>query len=290
MADQDSSRKKEHQSLADIDIEAMSRQLSRDLPRVVGDGVTWIGACLPFEIDGRLIHGHNSAYLVQGTESSLLVDTGAPSSWDAIERVLVDILKDQPLTYLFATHPELPHTGNMPRLVAKYPDLKVIGDVRDYHLFYPEVVPNLNATKVGDRIDLGGGYEFVVLEAMIRDLPNTQWGYAPKAQAIFTADGFCYMHRPELDDEDPFHLPGECALTTDELRQPIAVENAAFFTGSALYFSRFVDDAEELYARVADVAEKLDVKIVCPTHGNVITNLNDVLPIVRAGHKQAFRG
>ena len=276
-------------SIADLDLDAMAHELSSDLPRLVGDGVTWIGACLPFEVDGRLIHGHNSAYLVQGTEGSVLVDTGAPSSWWAIEEVVERVLEGRPLTHLFVTHPELPHTGNLPRFVAKYPDLQVIGDVRDYHLFYPEVVPNLRATRPGDRFDLGGGHEFVVVEAMIRDLPNTQWGYAPRAKALFTADGFCYMHRPELDDEDPAHLPGECGLTTGELRQPIAVENAAFFTGSALYFSRFVDDADERYAGVADLARELGAELVCPTHGNVITDLLDVLPIVRAGHKQAYR-
>lgn len=272
-----------------VDIDAMAHQLSADLPRVVAEGVTWIGACLPFEVDGLLIHGHNSTFLVSGTESSLLVDTGAPSSWWAIEEVLDDVLNGQQLTYLFATHPELPHTGNMPRLVEKYPQLSVIGDVRDYHLFYPEVVPNLRATEPGDRVDLGGGVEFVVVEAMIRDLPNTQWGYVPSARTLFTADGFCYMHRPELDDEDPAHLPGECGLTTGELRQPIAVENAAFFTGSALYFSRFVDDADERYAVVADLAAELGAETICPTHGNVITDLAEVLPIVRAGHKQAYR-
>ncbi|MFE4414002.1 MBL fold metallo-hydrolase [Streptomyces sp. NPDC056821] len=271
------------------DAEVMAHRLSQDLPRVISEGVTWIGACLPFVVDGQVIHGHNSTFLVQGTEASVLVDTGAPSSWWAIEEVLDRILGDRPLTYLFATHPELPHTGNMPRLVEKYPGLRVIGDVRDYHLFYPEVVPNLHAKVPGDRIDLGGGHEFVLVEAMIRDLPNTLWGFATRARTLFTADGFCYMHRPELDDEDPAHLPGECGLTTGELRQPIAVENAAFFTGSALYFSRFVDDSDERYERVADLAAELGAEIVCPTHGNVITDLDDVLPIVRAGHKQAYR-
>jgi hypothetical protein len=274
---------------ADIDIEAMSQSLSQDLPRVVADGVTWIGACLPFEIDGSVVHGHNSAYLVQGGEKSLLVDTGGPSSWGAISAVLDDVLGGAALDYVFATHPELPHTGNIPRLVEKYPDVQVVGDTRDYHLFYPQVEPNLRTKVAGDVIDLGGGYEFHVVTAMIRDLPNTLWGYAPRAKALFTADGFCYMHRPELDDDEPAHLPGECGLTTGELSRPVSVANAAFFTGSALYFSRFVDDADERYAEVAQFAESIGAEIVCPTHGNVITELSEVLPIVRAGHKQAYR-
>lgn len=273
----------------DVDIEAMSQSLSRDLPRVVADGVTWIGACLPFEVDGRLVHGHNSAYLIRGATKSLMVDTGGPSSWTAISAVLDEALDGGDLDYLFATHPELPHTGNIPRLVEKYPSIQVVGDTRDYHLFYPQVESNLRAMVAGDTIDLGGGYEFRIVTAMIRDLPNTLWGYAPRAKTLFTADGFCYMHRPELDDDEPAHLPGECALTTGELSRPVSVTNAAFFTGSALYFSRFVDDAEERYAQVADFAESIGAEIVAPTHGNVITDLSAVLPIIRAGHKQAYR-
>lgn len=264
--------------------------LSTDLPREIAPGVTWIGTCLEFDLGGvRKIHGHNSTYLVQGPEASLMVDTGNPSSWPAIEEVLDNALGDRPLDYLFPTHPELPHTGNMARLVAKYPGLRIVGDVRDYHLFYPTVTDHLEARVPGDRIELGGGYDVVILEALIRDLPNSQWCYAEATKTLFTADGLCYMHRPELGDDDPMHLPGECGLTTGELKSPPAVENVSFFTGSALYWSRFVDDAEECYARVGALVKELGAEILAPTHGNVITDAAEVLPIVQAGHKQAYR-
>jgi hypothetical protein len=35
--------------------------------------------------------------------------------------------------------------------------------------------------------------------------------------------------------------------------------------------------------------DDLGVKIVAPTHGNVITNIPEVAPIIRAGHKHAYR-
>lgn len=263
--------------------------MSSDLPREFAPGVTWMSSCLPFKLSDRVIHGHNSTYLVQGSEGSAMVDTGNTSSWPIISSTLDDLLGDKPLDYVFPTHPELPHTGNLPRLVEKYPDIKVVGDIRDYHLFYPQIVPNLNAHEPGDRFDLGGGTELVIVEALIRDLPNTQWAFVPSAGVLFTADGFCYMHRPELDDEDPVHLPGECGLVTTELREQVAVENAAFFTGSALYWARFANDADDVYDRVLAKIRELGVTSVAPTHGNVITNILDVEPIIRAGHKQAYR-
>lgn len=266
-----------------------NQQLSTDLPREVAPGVTWMGACLTFQLPDKQIHGHNSTYLVQGTERAVMVDTGSPSNWNELERVLDERLDGRPLDYVFPSHPELPHTGNLPRLVAKYPDVKIVGDIRDYHLFFPTVVDNLEPRVPGDRLDLGGGVEFVIADALILDLPNTQWGYVPSAKTLFTTDGFCYMHRPELDDDDPMHLPGECGLTTSELSAPPSVENAAFFSGSALYWARFIDDADERYARVIQFVRDIGAEVLCPTHGNVITDVEEVMAIVQEGHKRSYR-
>ena len=262
--------------------------MSSDLPREIAPGVTWMSSCLPLNLPSGVIHGHNATYLVQGEHSSILIDTGNPGAWNIISDALDEALDGRELTYVFPTHPELPHTGNLPRLVQKYPNIQAFGDVRDYHLFYPQIVQNLQAQEPGFRVDLGGT-EFVVQEALIRDLPNTQWGYVPEHGVLFTADGFCYTHRPELDDEDPLHFPGECGLTTDELSEPIAVENAAFYAGSAIYWARFANDADAVYDRVVNLFDELGVRIVAPTHGNVITNVKEVEPIIRAGHKRAYR-
>lgn len=270
--------------------EPATETMSSDLPREIAPGVTWMSSCLSFHLPTRVVHGHTSTYLVRGADASLLVDTGNPSSWEIISETLDELLDGEPLTYVMPTHPELPHTGNLPRLVAKYPDLVVVGDIRDYHLFYPEIVPNLRVGVAGDRIPLGPGQDFELFEAMIRDLPNTLWGFYDYGKVLFTADGFCYMHRPELDDEDPMHLPGECGLLTSELEIPPSVENAAMFTGSALYWARWVNDAGSLYARISDEMERLGVQLVAPTHGNVIDDVEGVLPIIRSGHESAYRG
>src|SRR5690606_20540649 len=257
--------------IGDIAMEQIiTETMAAEFPREVRSGVFWTGACLPFPLADRVTHGHNTAYHLTGTEASTIVATGNPASSPAPPAKLDEILGDESLTYDFPTHPELPHTGNLPRLVEKYPDVQVVGDMHDYHLFYPQIVQNLHSRAPGDVIDLGGGQEVLIVEAMIRDLPNTQWAFASREKVLFTADGFCYMHRPELDDEDPLHLPGECALTTDELAKPIAVENAAFFTGSALYWARFNNDADRVYDRVLSLVDELGVEVVAPTHGNVI--------------------
>jgi hypothetical protein len=56
-----------------------------------------------------------------------------------------------------------------------------------------------------------------------------------------------------------------------------------------LYWARFANDADQVYDRVGKLMDDLGVKIVAPTHGNVITNIPEVAPIIRAGHKHAYR-
>ncbi len=270
--------------------EPLYNLMSEGLPRQFAPGTTWLSTCVDFPLPTRTVHGHTSLYLVQGQDASVLFDTGSPSSWDRISATLDELLGDKPLTYIVPSHPELPHTGNILRLVQKYPDVVAIGDVRDYHLFFPEIVPNLRKGVAGDRIDLGGGEEFVLIDAMIRDLPNTLWGFSTASDVLFSADGFCYMHHPELDDEDPMHFPNECGLLTSELEAPPTVENAAMFMGSAVYWARWVDDSDELYPRIKKAFDNLGVKMVAPAHGNVIDNLEEVMPIIHRGHKTAYRG
>src|SRR5258708_17495960 len=59
-----------------------------DLPREVAPGIHWIGDC--FEISTPLgeMHSHVSAFLLIGSERTLLVDTGTPAHWQTIKRTL----------------------------------------------------------------------------------------------------------------------------------------------------------------------------------------------------------
>jgi flavorubredoxin len=219
----------------------------------------------------------------------LLVDTGRPNSWGEISRNLEAALGGRPLDYLFPTHPELPHSGNLGRLAEKYPEALIVGDTRDYHLFYPETEPRLVPKKPGDEIDLGGGYRFRVVEAVIHDLPNTQWGYEVSGQVLFTSDGFAFMHDGGHGDfDDAVHVPGECGLLTSEIDGPISVDYAAFYTGSAIYWTRFIDDADELFGRFEELLAEHPARVFAPGHGNVVDTLDEVLPVMKQAHVEAF--
>ena len=244
-------------------------------------------------VAGQLVHGYSSTYLIRGTEKTLLIDSGHPVDWAAVEHGLHEVLGDRDLDMVLPTHAELPHAGNLRRLLTAYPHAVTVGDVRDYHLYYPEFADRLQPMPVGTLIELGGGLEVEVVDGLIRDLPNTVWAYERSRRILFVADGFAYLHRPELSDRDeatPYHLPGECYLKVSELDEFPTMENAQFFTTLSLYWSRYVDNSAELYRQLDSLLESHPTDLVAPAHGSVIDELDDMVPLMAAAHRAAFQG
>ena len=270
----------------------MNQSLDVRLPREIAPGIFWLGGCLGGAVkDGRTIHIHLSNYLIMGETTTLLVDTGAPSTWLALQAQLKDTLGSRHLDWVFSSHPEFPHSANLGHILDAFPTAKAIGDIRDYHLYYPRHTDRLVSREVGDSLDLGGGYTFTFVDAVLKDLPSTMWGYESKTQTLFVVDGFGYSHRaavtPELDE--PTHLPGECALTIEEIPGPVEIDNATFILRTALYWSRYVR-ADKIIGDIRMLIERYPTRVIAPAHGNVITDVASILPIVHSVHAQAYLG
>jgi glyoxylase-like metal-dependent hydrolase (beta-lactamase superfamily II) len=264
------------------------------LPRRLAPGITWLGGCHKTAVYGEEMHVHHSNYLIQG-QRSLLIDTGFPSTWPQVDAHLTELLDARPLDFVFPTHSEIPHSGNLNKLLAGHPETTVIGDLRDFHLYFPEHVGRMRQVGIGDEIDLGAGYRVVFLEAVFRDLPNTLWAYERSQRMMFVADGFAYSHRPSRDTgrdgevDDYYHAPDECALTSEEL-PPVQVGQMSFIVRAALNWSRYVD-VKPLFATVADLLEnQYPTRIVGPAHGNVIVNLEKLMPVVRQAYTEVYEG
>lgn len=264
---------------------------ARMLPREVAPGIHWLGQCQEGVANGAAFHQHFSAYVVVGPTATLMVDTGMPSAWDTIQRQLDAVLAGRDLNWLLPTHPELPHAGNLPRLAARYPNARIVGAVRDYHLAFPELADRLLILEEGESIDLGGGYRVIRVESVLRDLSNTAWTYEAKQLVLFTADGFIGAHQvPGIPDaDDSIHLPGQCALTVTELAQAggsIDFEKAALVLKLSLYWSRYRDSVP-VFARLRTLLEQYPVRMIAPAHGNIIDDVDSALPTIEAMYHYA---
>lgn len=268
-------------------------------PREIAPGIHWLGWCLPSDavVPGETVHLPAHCFLVVGGERALLFDTCQPENWSAQERQLDAVLGDRPLDYVMPSHQEIGHAANTERLLRKYPGAVITGDVRDYHLYIADAAERSRPALRGSAIDLGGGYRIRVLDAPVKDHPATVWAYEEREQVLFCADAFGFVHSPRLrgartaDVEVPgMHSPGECALLTSELGAlgtPPTPEDVAFATRGALYWSRYADVGPFL-ERVRQLLDTHPVRLLAPSHGNVIDDIETVVPVIEEAYRLPY--
>ena len=97
-------------------------------PREIKPNIHWLGA---IDWNRRLFDAliplpdgtSYNAYLVQGSQKVVLIDTVDPSLAD----ILMTYLEDVPvIDYVVANHAEQDHSGSIPKVLSKYPGAKVI--------------------------------------------------------------------------------------------------------------------------------------------------------------------
>jgi flavorubredoxin len=248
------------------------------LPREIARRTFWFGCCLEVPQGDRILHNHNSCYLLIGNEATVLVDTGMPYGWGELRSELRSVLAGRKLDYVFPTHPEAPHMGNLGALMAEYSELKIIGDLRNYHLYFPDAQHKFQTANAGDSLDLGGR-KLQFLPAIVHDLPNTLWGYEPDQRILFVSDAFPYTHE---------HEAHQCGMTSEELPYEIMPEDTSIVIGFALSWVRHVD-ADRLMPSLYALLEKHPVDIIGPAHGGVITNPKEITRIFELGLRAARR-
>ncbi|WP_165958922.1 MBL fold metallo-hydrolase [Actinomadura sp. KC345] len=238
--------------------------VSGRLPREFAPGLHWLGGCSDSGAwptrKGATTHEHLSTYLVTGTDRTVLIDTGHYAQWDGIRDQLDRCLGDRPLDYVFPTHHEIPHAGNLGRLLARYPGAVAVGDTREYHLYFPEIAPErLRRMRGGDSIDLGGT-SLTFLDPVWYDLSGTLWAYETRGRTLFTSDGLGYIHD---------HSPDVCGLLPEEIPQD-APEH-----GIRRYALPFVGMRYHRMgpgvARYRALTEEHPVRTVCSSHGVPLT-------------------
>lgn len=248
--------------------------MSHPLPREIAPGVFWLGDCLVQHSGGKIYHSYNAAFLVVGSEASMLVETGHPKDFPVIERQMREILArgGGALRHLFLTHQETPHSGGLGRVLERYPDLAIHGDMSDYHLAFPRHEGRFREMRTGETIDLGDR-RFMAVEPVIRDLRSSLWGFETGGRTLFPGDGFAYSH---------YHEDGHCGLFAEEAASLDLVDVLGVFAERALFWTTFTD--MNLYAdRLEELMDALDVQVVAPTHGLPIRDVARTMPRVREG-------
>jgi flavorubredoxin len=211
-----------------------------------------------------------------GSAATVLIDTAMPFGWKQLCAELASVLRGRPLDYVFPSHPESPHMGNIGPLLAAYPDLQIVGDLRNYHLYYPRAVHRFRTVAAGDSLDLGDRtLQFV--PAFVHDLPNTLWAYDPGEYILYVSDAYPYTHDHEV---------GQCAMTSEELPDEIRPEDTSIVISRALNWARHLDASRMIRDLRAFLASHR-VDLIAPAHGGVVTNPREVTRVFELGLQRA---
>ena len=173
------------------------------------------------------------------------VDKRKTEEWLAnLEKVLDGKTPD----YLVISHLEPDHASNIQVLADKYPEMKLVGNVKTFNMmkqFFTFDTSNRTVTvKEGDTLDIGTHKLTFVMAPMVH-WPEVMVTYESTEKILFSADGFGKFG----------------ALDTDE---DWACEARRYYFNIC---GKYGVQVQNLLKKAAD----LDIETICPLHGPILT-------------------
>lgn len=240
------------------------------MPREVASGIHWIYEAGPdrssmFDLESRQPDWYNPeqavlipqcAYLVEGSDATLLFDTLSPASTEHVLAAVDELVGDGGLDYLVVSHPDIPHAGNTVPILEEHPETTLVAPEygNDHELYRLDDALHVGE---GDSLDLGGRVvDFH--EAAFLDAPVSVWMTERETGTLFTVD---WMGFPHSD---------EAALSfVDETDSAFDVEQFVEFHSRVLFWYQYVD-SDVVEQEIDHLIDKHDPDIVAPSHGQVI--------------------
>ena len=131
-----------------------------------------------------------NSYLITD-EKIALIDTVDVCYSDVYFRKITSVLGDKPIDYLIINHMEPDHSGSIEWLVAKYPNIRIIGNKRTADMlqgFY-NVSENVQVIQDADELSLGKYTLRFYLTPMVH-WPETMMTYLLQNKTLFSGDAF----------------------------------------------------------------------------------------------------
>lgn len=158
-------------------------------------------------------------------------------------------LGDRKADYLVVQHVEPDHSGNIAKLMAEYPDMKVVGNAKTFTMLgqffdIPDIGARSITVKEGDTLELGSHTLKFFMTPMVH-WPEVMMTYEVSEGAFFSADAFGKFGTLDTDED------WAC-----EARR---------------YYFNIVGKYGAQVQAVLKKAAALDIKMILPLHGSILT-------------------
>ena len=228
--------------------------------RKICDGVHWLGvvdwnrrlfdALIPLP-DGTSYN----AYLVQGSEKTVLIDTVEPAMADALKLQLTDVKK---IDYIVSQHSEQDHSGSIPLILELYKQSMVLcstkaKDMLVDHLGIP--VERIKTVEDGETLSLGGKTLRFIYTPWVH-WPETMVTYLPEDRIVFSCD-FLGSH-----------------MAMSEL---YAGENPQIIDAAKRYYAEIMMPFRTMIQKNLKKLRELKFDFIAPSHGPVFDHPEIIL-------------
>ena len=214
----------------------------------------------------RIFHGYEvpfgttyNAYLVIDDKITL-VDFVKASFNDEFIKNIKEVLGDKKIDYMICNHVEPDHSGAMPELVRQYPEAIVIGTAscqKELAVYYPELKLNFQVVKAGDSISTGK-FNFDFIPMPMIHWPDSMSTYLREEKILFSNDAMGQ------------HIASGKVYDTE-----IGLDT--FLERAGDYYANIVLPYGSQVSKLLETVSKLEIAMVCPSHGVIIT---EYIPVI----------
>ena len=146
-----------------------------------------------------------NSYLIKDEKNVVLDTVDARKTKEWFQNLEKEI-NGEALDYLVISHVEPDHSGNIKKLADKYPNMKLVGNLKTFTLlkqFFTDIVDFENRkveVKEGDTLNIGKHTLKFIMAPMVH-WPEVMCTYEETEKVLFTADGFGKFGALDTDED-----------------------------------------------------------------------------------------
>ena len=220
--------------------------------RKIKDRIYWMGSV---DWDRRLFDSlvplpdgtSYNAYLIEGSEKTVLLDSVDPAMADELLEQLENISK---IDYIISHHAEQDHSGTIPQVLEKYPNAKLISTPRAKGMLIDLLqIPEefFITVKDGETLSLGDKTLKFIHTPWVH-WPETMVTYLEEDKILFSCDFF------------GSHIATTDLYVTDERR---------VYEAAKRYFAEIMMPFRNVIEKNLEKLAPYDVEMIAPSHGQI---------------------
>ncbi len=221
-------------------------------PRKIRENIYWMGYQ---DWDSRLFDAliplpdgtSYNAYLIKGSEKTVLIDTVESPLFHELEAQLKDV---PVLDYVISLHAEQDHSGSLHHVLARYPDAKLITSNKAKGLLMdllPIAEESIITVNDGETLSLGDKtLEFIYTPWV--HWPETMVAYLKEDKILFSCDFF------------GAHIASTDLFVADEER---------IYEAAKRYYAEVMMPFRMIIKRNLEKISAYDIDLIAPSHGQI---------------------